>query len=127
VARILIVDDDAAFREALTAMLQSMGHDVLEAADGNAALAIYRGSAKATIDAVICDIFMPGKEGFETIRDLRCDSPSARIIAMSAGDSKQRMDVFKIALRMGASTTLRKPFDREELGDALGRALLVVS
>jgi two-component system chemotaxis response regulator CheY len=124
---ILLVDDDPVFREATAAMLRSLGYEVLEAADGNEALAIYRKSGTPSVDAVLCDIFMPGKEGFETIGELRRDFPAARIVAMSTGDSKGRMDVFKIALRMGASTTLRKPFDQQQLREALGRASLVVS
>jgi len=119
--RVLLVDDDAIFREATRAMLADLGYEVLEASDGAEAIAIY---SKATDAIVLCDIFMLGKEGFETIRDLRRDYPAAKIIAMSAGDSKQRMDVFKIAVLMGASATIRKPFDRQQLRDVLGRSSL---
>jgi len=121
--KVLLVDDDAVFRAAARAMLSDLGYEVVEASDGNEAIEIYRSSADAI---VLCDIFMAGKEGFETIRDLRRDYPAAKIIAMSAGDSKQRLDVFKIAVLMGASATIRKPFDRQQLQDVLGRSAIPI-
>jgi CheY-like chemotaxis protein len=121
--KVLLVDDDAVFREATRAMLSDLGYEVVEASDGNEAIEIYRKSADAI---VLCDIFMAGKEGFETIRDLRRDYPAAKIIAMSAGDSKQRLDVFKIAVLMGASATIRKPFDQQQLRDVLGRSAVPI-
>lgn len=120
---VLLVDDDSLFREATHAMLSDLGYDVVEASDGAEAIDIYR---KSTDAIVLCDIFMAGKEGFETIRDLRRDFPAAKIIAMSTGDTKQRMDVFKIAILMGASATIRKPFDQQQLRDVLGRSAVPI-
>jgi CheY-like chemotaxis protein len=116
--KVLLVDDDAIFREATRAMLCASGFDVIEASDGYRAVELFRQSPDSI---VLCDIFMTGKEGFETIRDLRAEFPGAKTIAMSAGDSRSRMDVLKISMHMGASGTIRKPFDQHELRSAIGR------
>jgi CheY-like chemotaxis protein len=116
--KVLLVDDDEIFREATRVMLCASGFAVTEASDGHGAVELFRQSPDSI---VLCDIFMTGKEGFETIRDLRAEFPGARIIAMSVGDSRARMDVFKIAMRMGAAATIRKPFDQQGLLTVIGR------
>ena len=64
---------------------------------------------------IVTDIFMPEKEGIETIQDLRREFPEARIIAMSGRDSRMKFDVFNVARELGAVRTFKKPFRFEEL------------
>ncbi|MBI2970532.1 MAG: response regulator, partial [Gammaproteobacteria bacterium] len=67
-ARILVVDDYADFREVVRLLLERQGHEVLEAEDGIEAVQVCRNSHP---DLVILDIFMPGKDGIETLWEIR--------------------------------------------------------
>ena len=119
-ARILIADDDATLREALRNILIEDGFDVIEASDGAATLHTLR-SQQA--DLVLCDMFMPDKDGVETIRELRREFPTMKIIAMSGGGLSGMLDILPIAQRLGAAEILQKPFTRTALLAALSRVL----
>ncbi|HEV2086041.1 MAG TPA: response regulator, partial [Gemmatimonadales bacterium] len=67
-ARILIVDDNASLRRSLDQILTRAGHEVIQAADGAEASRI---SGDVGVDLVILDLFMPEKDGIETLRELR--------------------------------------------------------
>ena len=56
-ARILLIDDNAALRNLLRLQLEAAGHEVLEAADGGEGIRLYR---RQPADLVLCDLFMPG-------------------------------------------------------------------
>lgn len=110
--RILLIDDDAMLRQTIRRMLGSAGHEVVEAENGRVGLDAFR---KQKVDAVVTDIIMPQKEGIETIRDLRVLNPQVRIVAMSGGGRTHQMDFLSIAAKLGADTTLTKPFRKEAL------------
>ncbi len=110
--RILLIDDDAMLRQTIRKMLESAGHEVVEAENGKAGLENFR---KQPIDAVVTDIIMPQKEGIETIRDIRALDAKVRIVAISGGGRTHQMDFLNIAAKLGASTTLSKPFRKEAL------------
>ena len=114
--RILVVDDNADMRGSLKALLQLLGHDVQTAEDGNRAIELQRRSGVALL---ITDIFMPGKEGIETIEVFRRDWPKVKIIAMSGGGSVAKSSYLAVASTVGADATLQKPFSLESLVDAL--------
>ena len=117
--KILLVDDEDRLREVLRVMLESLGHEVQEARDGREALAVY---AAHPAEVVLTDLYMPEKEGMETIRELRRRSPSLRIIAMSGGSPRAFMsteDYLAMAQRMGANSVLAKPFTAAQLAGAL--------
>ena len=114
--RVLIVDDSADMRLALKALLVHLGYDVETAADGNQALAIHRAREVAT---VITDIFMPGKEGMETIEAFKAEWPWVRVIAMSGGGELARGSYLEVARQVGADATLQKPFSLNSLRQAL--------
>ena len=119
-ATILIVDDEAQFRKMLRQMLERAGHAVIEAANGKEAESLYR---RFQPGLVITDIFMPEKEGLETIMEIKHEFPEARIIAMSGG-GREGDDLFlRHAEQFGASETLKKPFERQELLDMVTAAL----
>lgn len=105
---ILIVDDDPQMRLALKHILLREGYDVTEAGDGDAAL---KAIARAAFDLVIMDLIMPGKEGIETIMELRKTRPKLKIIAMSGGSRLDMTDSLGIARHCGASYILSKPFE----------------
>jgi two-component system, chemotaxis family, chemotaxis protein CheY len=117
-ARILITDDEKQVRDLLGALLRAEGHEVREACDGTQAV---RACCAEPFDLVLCDLFMPHREGLETIRELRQWLPGLRIVAMSglAGAG----DLLRVAQVMGADAALQKPFSRQELLAAIGEAL----
>ncbi len=119
-ARILIIDDDHQMRAFLRNLLTERGHEVVEAPDGDIGSRLY---PEEPADLIIIDIFMPIKEGLETIREFRGAFPNARIIAMSGGMSGQRYDPLPTARVLGARRTLTKPFRSEELLEAVREVL----
>ena len=84
-ARILVIDDDNEVREMICTLLARQGHEVTQAADGQAGIHSYRNHP---VDLIITDLFMPVKEGLETIVDLRREFPNLRIIAISGATGK---------------------------------------
>ncbi len=123
VARILIVDDDPQVRDFLRNSLGKHGHEVVETDDGEHACRVQ---AETPFDLVITDLFMPGRDGLQTIRELVQVSPELRIIAISGGgnDSKLGADaMLKSARLLGASMTLEKPFGSKRLRELVDQVL----
>ncbi len=110
--QILIIDDDDDFRKMLNLMLKQAGYDVVDAADGNEGLKSYN---KEQIDLVVTDIFMPEKEGIETVMELRTINPDVKIIAISGGGTRGNLNYLDHMKILGVQKTLDKPFDPEEL------------
>ena len=121
-ARILIIDDDEQIRSLLRSILEDDGYEVAEAADGAEGVRSFR---DAPGDLVITNIFMPEKDGLETIRELRREAPDLPIIAVSGGSPRLRVNstlrpnVLDAARALGAVRTFGKPFDRRELSEAV--------
>jgi len=118
-ARILVIDDDADIRDLVRAMLTQSGHDVVLAVDGEDGL---RQFPRQPFDLVICDIFMPKKEGLETVKELRRLAADLPIITMSGsppageGDADTgRPDYLRMTATIGATATIAKPFKRDRL------------
>jgi CheY-like chemotaxis protein len=121
VARIIVVDDDASLRTLLRALLEDAGHEVVEAADGKAALqAIGDGGA----DIVLTDLFMPGMDGIELIRAIRREHPTLNVVALSGGGFSGTIDLLPVARRLGAVEIVNKPFTLTTIRAAVERALL---
>ena len=115
IERILIVDDDEQFRKMLRKTLEQDGYEVVEATGGNEAINLH---SEHSFDLIITDIIMPGKEGIETIIDIKNNDPEAQFIVIS-GSSWYGSDAeFEMAKTLGART-LRKPFKREALLEAI--------
>ena len=109
-AKILIVDDQDAFRFMLCDILKAHGHETLEAPNGRTGISLFEGAA---IDVVLTDIDMPDINGYEMIRRLKQTSTRAHFIAMSGGPSIE--SVKKVAHLLGASHTFKKPLDMSDL------------
>lgn len=110
--RILIIEDDDSFREILQDKLEQAGYEVTGAPDGKAGLRLYR---EAPSDVVITDIFMPEKEGLETISELKHSFPDVKIIAMSGGGMMGAHECLHMAKKLGACKALTKPFELREM------------
>lgn len=114
--RVLVIDDNPDMRRTLQALLESEGFAVSVAADGEEALRLQRDLPAAV---VITDIYMPGKEGIETIYELRKHFPQTKVIVMSGGGRATGVDYFQVARELGAVKALKKPFAPGELIDAV--------
>jgi CheY-like chemotaxis protein len=110
-AAILVVDDEPIIRVLLGKLLTDAGHAVHEAADGTEGL---RALERGPFDLLLCDLFMPEKDGLEVIREVRRRQLSMRIIAMSGGSYGGRLDVLPLAECLGV-TVIRKPFRLPDL------------
>ncbi|MCW1885651.1 response regulator [Luteolibacter flavescens] len=122
-ARILIVDDEPAIREVLRQALMAEGFEVEMARNGTEAVKHVREGA---FDLVLTDLIMPGKDGIQTILELRAVDPRIQIIAMSGGIVSGGGDFLPLARQLGARTVLSKPFEyrvfMDSVRDALGIA-----
>lgn len=111
-AKVLIIDDEADFREVIRTFLEIEGHEVVDAEDGEAGVIAARDNDP---DLVITDILMPGMEGLEAIMKLMAMNPSIKIIAMSGGGRFQCDLYLDIARNFGAVAAIGKPFMAREL------------
>ncbi len=116
-ATILIVDDDAALREALRDRFEHWGCQVSLAADGREALAAC---TKSTFDLMLLDLSMPGMGGLEVLQRLRPEGYDGDIVVLTAHGSVNRAVE---ALQAGATDFLTKPADFELLAQVTTRAL----
>jgi DNA-binding NtrC family response regulator len=122
-AHILIIDDEPLVCEMLQEILLGAGYAVTCATDGRDAQKKMRARS---MDLIITDIFMPEKDGLETIEAFRRSHPKVKVIAISGGSPIRESDVLAWATRMGAAYTFQKPVDRRELlaavDDCIGAA-----
>ncbi len=115
--RLLVVDDEAAVREALALVLDLSGFEVRTAADGREAI---RTLTRDSPDAVILDVLMPGLDGLEVCRRMRATGNRTPVLMLTA---RTEVSERVAGLEAGADDYLAKPFAREELVARL-RALL---
>ncbi|HEV2550320.1 MAG TPA: response regulator [Stellaceae bacterium] len=105
-------------------MLEGKGYVIDTLPDGRRALALLE---QIRPDAVITDIVMPESEGIETIVAIRGVAPDLPIIAISGGGQILEAEFLDMALQLGATAALRKPFELAELLATLERLLNVPS
>jgi two-component system, sensor histidine kinase and response regulator len=117
--RILVVDDQDANRLLMRDLLESQGHEVLEATDGTEAL---RRVGEAMPDVVLLDIGMPGMDGFEVCRRLKADPVTASIPVLLVTAMTQR-DQRLLGIGAGANDYITKPVDRSDLSLRVGNAI----
>ncbi len=115
-ARILIIEDDASVRKLLVTFLGRAGYVVEEATDGREGI---HKNTNTPADLIITDLIMPGKEGLETIVELRSEFPELKIIAISGGIASSDENYLNAAELCGASKVFSKPFDNKKLLEAV--------
>jgi CheY-like chemotaxis protein len=119
--RILLVDDVPAVRLSIRAALEAAGYHVVEAADGNEALASLETQA---VDLIVTDLWMPNLDGVELLKRLRAVNAGIRVIAISGGGMRKPIDVSAaLAQTWGADAVLYKPFDNDDLIGEVSRLL----
>ena len=115
-ARILVVDDDTAVQLTIRLLLERAGHTVMTASDGRNGLVLSR---TGEFDLLFLDIFMPGMDGFETMRLVRQRYPSVQIIVISGhsipSETNPAPDFLTMARKLGAVRSLQKPFRPDAL------------
>ena len=123
-ANFLIVDDDPAIQATVRIVLERAGHAVVVADDGSTGLAIFEAGS---FDLLILDIFMPGMDGLETMKLIHQRQPLIPILVISgrpiATDSSTAPDFLKMATKLGAISSLQKPFGPAELLAAVSGCL----
>jgi two-component system, OmpR family, response regulator MtrA len=107
-ANILLVEDDASIREAVSLGLERDGFRVATAADGPAGLERFR---RDGADLVLLDVMLPGLDGYEVCRAIRRESTVPIVMLTARGDT---IDVV-VGLESGADDYVRKPFEMPEL------------
>ena len=113
---ILIVDDEEMMRNLLSKILSKEGYQINTAADGYEGLDILRSRA---VDLVITDMKMPRMDGYELLKIVKSEFPTAGVIVMTAyGDAYTVKD----ALLLGADEYITKPFKSYEISLVVERA-----
>jgi CheY-like chemotaxis protein len=118
--RVLIIDDNDELRGMLRAALEADGHQIAEAADGAEGLRLLRARGA---DAVLCDVFMPGTDGLETLKALKEEFPGLPVVSMSGGGFGGEVDLLGVARALGARAVLYKPFRLQAVRDVLQQIL----
>ncbi len=121
-AKVLIVEDSAAVRLAVTEVIEQAGHEVVEAENGRIAIGLLNGGA--TFDLIVTDMLMPEADGVEVIKAARTLNPGTQVLAMSGGAPNLPAGyALKMAEMFAADAVLYKPFLNEELRKAVARLL----
>jgi PAS domain S-box-containing protein len=116
--KILLMDDDEMVRDVATAMLNMLGHEIVLASDGRAAIELYKKSGN-TIDLVIMDLTIPGgMGGKEAAREILTINPEAKVIVSSGYSNDPVMARFG---EYGFCAALVKPYQVDELSKVINQ------
>jgi DNA-binding response OmpR family regulator len=116
-SRLLVVEDEAGIAFALEADLRAEGYDVVVATTGDEAM---RRVGAGSVDLVLLDVMLPGKDGFEVCREMRRSGFRAPIVMLTA-KSQEAEKV--MGLELGADDYITKPFSPRELRARVKAAL----
>jgi len=105
---VLVVDDEPMLRNLLSRLLRMEGYDVIEAADGEAALDLVQ---ERRPDLVLLDVMLPARDGLDVLGDLRKTTEVPVILVSALGEEADRV----LGLKMGADDYVVKPFSAAEL------------
>jgi CheY-like chemotaxis protein len=124
VASILVIDDDRAVLSTVKLLLERAAHAVEAVDNSQAGLRLLEAQE---FDLLIVDIFMPGMDGFETMRHVHQSRPEMPVIVMSGqpfrSPSERGPDFLHMATKLGAISSLQKPFRPQELLAAVAKSL----
>jgi DNA-binding response OmpR family regulator len=115
-ARVLLVDDEEAFAETLAERLEARGLEAKTAFSGDAALAMLD---EGEFDIVVLDVLMPGKDGIETLREIKQRRPLTEVIMLTGNATVQTAIE---GMRNGAYDYLMKPTETKDLVEKIAAA-----
>jgi DNA-binding NtrC family response regulator len=114
---ILIVDDDVNLCTVLSEELTEIGYDIYFLTSGEKVLEYVKNNQ---VDLILLDLKMPGKNGFEVLKELEINNVQARVIVLTAyADVKSAMD----SAKLGAIDFISKPYDFDELLITISRTV----
>jgi two-component system chemotaxis response regulator CheY len=119
--KILIIDDSSLSRRLMRKILEEASYEVIEAADGFAALEIF---SLENPQLVMLDLTMPGINGFEVLKQLKNINPNVKVVVASADVQSMTRD---LAFREGADGFINKPFIAEEILELIQNLISYVS
>jgi len=117
--KILVVDDQYGIRILLTEVLQKEGYQSFQAANGFQAIEITQ---RESPDLVLLDMKIPGMDGIEILKRLKEIDPAIKVIIMTAYGE---LDMIQEAKDLGALTHFAKPFDIDEIRQAIKKYIPV--
>lgn len=117
--KLLIVDDQFGIRILLNEIFQKEGYKTFQAANGQQALEIVR---KHSPDLVLLDMKIPGMDGIEILKRMKEIEPEIRVIIMTAYGE---LDMIQEAKDLGALTHFAKPFDIDDIREAVRKYIAV--
>lgn len=115
--RVLVIDDDDLMLQVLKEILEQDGYDVTTASSGDSGIKLYN---ELRHKLVITDLIMPHKDGINVISELKDSYPEIRIIAISG---TPRLEKIAAAVAVNANRVIAKPFEQDELLDAVAELL----
>ncbi|MEF3303249.1 response regulator [Paenibacillus sp. GYB003] len=115
--KVLIVDDQNGIRVLLVEVFSNEGYDTFQASNGKLALEIVR---KESPDLVLLDMKIPGMDGLDILKHIKQIDTSIKVIMMTAYGE---LDMIKEATDLGALTHFTKPFDIDDLRQAVNAQL----
>jgi len=114
--RILLVDDETDFLEAMSDRMTARGMEVTTAASAVDAIAILE---KTSFDAIVLDFQMPGMDGMEALKTIKAKRPESQIILLTGYATVQKGVE---AMKIGAADFIEKPADLEALSEKIKQA-----
>jgi two-component system, OmpR family, response regulator CpxR len=114
--KILLVDDEEQFVEVLAQRLEARGYKVETAFNGDDAIEFLN---RREVDVVILDVLMPGRDGIETLRELKRIKPLVEVIMLTGHGT---VDTAIQGMKLAAYDYLMKPTDTSELLEKIDKA-----
>jgi len=114
--KVLLVDDEKEFVESLSARLELRLFDVKTAHSGDDAVRLVE---HEDVDVVILDVLMPGKDGIETLTEIKKQKPLVQVIMLTGNAT---VETAISGMKRGAFDYLMKPTETEDLVDKINRA-----
>jgi two-component system response regulator AtoC len=113
--RVLVIEDDPQVRSNLIELLENEGIRAIGADDGHAGIELARTN---DVSLILCDVRMPGLNGFDVLRELRADPDTQAVPLIFLTGAADRLDV-RSGMALGADDYITKPFTREEVLTAI--------
>ncbi|MCU0586845.1 MAG: response regulator [Syntrophobacteraceae bacterium] len=114
--RVLLVDDEKELTDVLAERLESRDFEVTKTYSGDEALKVL---AERSVDVVVLDVLMPGKDGIATLQEIKQSSPIVEVIMLTGHGT---VETAVEGMRLGAFDFLMKPAEARDLVEKLVRA-----